>query len=1278
MFLLLFLLLRFRRWQHHLDQTNKPTKKQTNQQTKQPTMAKRRSDVGHLSKEEYEALERRGGGDDDDEGGGGGGGNRRASAQTIAGRRIVKINRSKWGKKSGDGNAGATAMRAPSAASIAAPSTSASGGSSSSNPFATASLRAPSGGSGLSLGGLGGSGSGRGSSNPFAKVSFSAPAIKTPTNAGTGTGMNAFATSTKKPKASSNSFSFDSPSPVEVAVSTPTSTISPSASAEQRPWDSSKQKDVRDLNLLAMAEKERVMNPTSDWSGWMKKYLDPQGKLYGKDDEDGVDDAGNAEGDDDVDDEDIIPEHEDSEDEGDDANADANANANADASNNTAVAVAVVLPMKIQRQKWEQLKKAINGTINRLNGKTIKDLIHSLFQNANLIRGKGLMAKSILRAATTSPTYCPVYASLISVVNTKLPEVGELIVTRAILMFRKSYARQDRAITMATANFMGCLFNQGLCHELLCLQILTVLLEGEPTDDSVEVAVQFTKVVGMALNESSPTGIHAIMERFRNLLHDGRIGRRVQYKIEEMMKIRKNRFKEFPALEEDLDLVESEEQITFELGLDDEGLEKEEHLDVFRFDPNWSENENDWIEIRREIIGDDNSDASDDSGTGTEEESEEEDDDSDSDDEDDEDGVLVALPEEPSAYSANDKQITEIRDMSETDLINLRRTIYLTIMSSATFEECSHKLSKMDIPIGKEMELINMLIECCSQERTFLRYYGLIAARFCLLHRRWSGAFHEAFIVQYNTIHRLETNKLRNVSKLFSHLLHTDSLSWSCLSAIHLNEDETTSSSRIFLKILIQEMAEAIGIGTLVKRFESDDPETIEWFKEIFPRDNPRKTRYAINFFTSIGLGPLTDGLREYLKNAPKIIMQQAREEAARLKALENENGSDSDTSSVVSSSSSSVSSSSGSSSSYTSSSSGSYASSSTYTSSDESSYSKRRKGRSRSRKSRSKGGSGSGSGSVANDDGDAFRNALAGAGAGAGAGQKKKPVGVTKLGETTVPVGATPVATPAPTLYVNVMDTISGQILHRVSHHHATSESMPSSTSSTTVVPVSISENWIVYAFPNLKSRRTELGVLTLYEGMIDKHGITAFSSPEQQLTFSSLSGSSSKPIVLNKTYGVNYPVSAMGVTNTKNGISSKNFILATGMDGKVVKIDRRLLDPRRPSGEPKKTEKMEGLMQYGPLIPLTPVSIESYSHHVQDASLIISTSANLESQTLVMALGGPDIFFSRFAPSKGFDSLPESFNKLLIVMVLIGLSMVLRTTKRIGENRSVKLFWS
>ncbi len=603
--------------------------------------------------------------------------------------------------------------------------------------------------------------------------------------------------------------------------------------------------------------------------------------------------------------------------------------------------------MDEQRQKWEDLKKAINGTINRLNSQTIKELIHSLFQNANLIRGKGLLAKSVLRAAITSPTYAPVYASLIAVMNTKLPEIGELVLVRAIITFRKSYARKDRSQTMSIINFIGCLFNQGLCHELLCLQLLTVLLDGDPTDDSVEVAVQLTKVIGMALSEISPAGIHAVMERFRNLLHDGSVGRRVEYKIEELMKIRKKRFKDYPTLTEDLDLVEKEEQIMFETGLDDEGLDKEEGLDIFKYDANYTENENDWKAIQKEILGEDSDDDDED---GSDDETDDNDDNSENDSsDDDEDGVLEEAPLVPRATAG--KEVI-IHDLTEKDLVNLRRKIYLTIMSSATFEECAHKLAKLRIPEGKEMELINMLIECCSQERTFLRYYGLIASRFCLLHQRWTEAFLEAFGAQYSTIHRLETNKLRNVAKLFAHLLHTDSLPWSCLSIIHLNEDETTSSSRIFLKILVQEMAEAIGIGGLVKRFESDDPEVMEWYKEMFPKDNPRKTRYAINFFTSIGLGPLTDGLREHLKNAPKLIMMQAEEEAKR-RALEDASDDSSSISSTSSSSSSSLSSdessSSSSSDSYSSTSSSDYSSSS-----DESSISRRRRKRRRNRSNRS------------------------------------------------------------------------------------------------------------------------------------------------------------------------------------------------------------------------------------------------------------------------------------------------------------------------------------
>ena len=73
-------------------------------------------------------------------------------------------------------------------------------------------------------------------------------------------------------------------------------------------------------------------------------------------------------------------------------------------------------------------------------------------------------------------------------------------------------------------------------------------------------------------------------------------------------------------------------------------------------------------------------------------------------------------PPAPGAGSGKGA-VQTIHDMTETDMVNLRRTIYLTIMSSLDFEEAGHKLMKMRIPDGCEKELCAMLIECCSQVR---------------------------------------------------------------------------------------------------------------------------------------------------------------------------------------------------------------------------------------------------------------------------------------------------------------------------------------------------------------------------------------------------------------------------------------------------------------------------------------------------------------------------------------------------------------------------------
>lgn len=75
-----------------------------------------------------------------------------------------------------------------------------------------------------------------------------------------------------------------------------------------------------------------------------------------------------------------------------------------------------------------------------------------------------------------------------------------------------------------------------------------------------------------------------------------------------------------------------------------------------------------------------------------------------------------------------------------------------------------------------------------------------------------------------------------------------------------------------------------------------------EYFRGIFPRDNPKDTRFSINFFTSIGLGGLTyvehcsfdfieiffftyrDELREFLRANPNLIVPVQQEVPVKLK----------------------------------------------------------------------------------------------------------------------------------------------------------------------------------------------------------------------------------------------------------------------------------------------------------------------------------------------------------------------------------------------------------
>lgn len=492
-----------------------------------------------------------------------------------------------------------------------------------------------------------------------------------------------------------------------------------------------------------------------------------------------------------------------------------------------------------QRMAWEALKKSINGLINKVNVSNIKHIVPELF-NENLVRGRGLFCRSIMKAQAASLPFTPIYAAMAAIVNTKLPQVGELLIHRLIIQFRKAFKRNDKSVCLSSTTFIAHLINQQVATEMLAAQMLLLLLH-KPTDDSVEIAVGLMKEVGQHIEDMNSKIALAVYDQFRSILHEADIDKRVQYMIEVLFQIRKDKYKDHLAVKEELDLVEEEDQITHRPGLDDQ-LTTEDGLNIFKFDAEYEANEEAYRKLKAEILGE---------ASGSEDEDE---DDSEESSDDDEDEV--------------EEKAMEIKDQSNTDLVNLRRSIYLTIMSSGGFEEACHKLMRINLPAGREDELPSMIIECCSQERTFNKFFGLIGERFCKLNRLWKDLFEEMFTKYYDTIHRYETNRLRIIAQFFGHLLSVDAIGWHVFHVVKLNEEDTTSSSRIFIKILTEELAQGIGMKSLTEHFKDDALQSA--LAGMFPTDNAKNARFSINFFTAIGMGALTEGMREWLKNMPK------------------------------------------------------------------------------------------------------------------------------------------------------------------------------------------------------------------------------------------------------------------------------------------------------------------------------------------------------------------------------------------------------------------------
>lgn len=232
------------------------------------------------------------------------------------------------------------------------------------------------------------------------------------------------------------------------------------------------------------------------------------------------------------------------------------------------------------------------------------------------------------------------------------------------------------------------------------------------------------------------------------------------------------------------------------------------------------------------------------------------------------------------------------------------------------------------------------------------------------------------------------------------------------------------------------------------------------------------------------------------------------------------------------------------------------------------------------------------------------------------------------------------------------LLDGVSGKVLH---------ESIQVGVDANQPIASTISENWFAYSFyadatDESAAKGYQLVISELYESDIPNDRGPLGSAGN----YSSIHGDSLPlPHVISQSFVIAEPISHMAVTQTRQGITTRQLLCTLPSSNSIVGIPRPVLDPRRPVGrDPTSAEAEEGLFRYAPFLDFDGKWYLSHSRDVADIKKVLSQPTLLESTSLIFAFGG-DVFGTRATPSQAFDVLGKSFSKLQLLLTVVALAV-------------------
>ena len=201
---------------------------------------------------------------------------------------------------------------------------------------------------------------------------------------------------------------------------------------------------------------------------------------------------------------------------------------------------------------------------------------------------------------------------------------------------------------------------------------------------------------------------------------------------------------------------------------------------------------------------------------------------------------------------------------------DLRRSIFCIIMGSTDCEDAFEKLVRAGMLKGKaERDVIRVLIECCSQEKSYNPYYAHLASRICEYQPSCNFTLRLTYWDAFKQFDSMKPRKAANMAKLLAHLVcNGRGLNLNVLKVIDIDNDSMSEKAIIFLMVLFTTLFEAF-----------DDPLQVTGLFEAAFASSKKKRKRSMGDEDDIPDDD-SDGLKEslslfllqFLKKSPKNV----------------------------------------------------------------------------------------------------------------------------------------------------------------------------------------------------------------------------------------------------------------------------------------------------------------------------------------------------------------------------------------------------------------------